>query len=577
MELTEYELISTNSAFILKKDSVDYEVHIDRSINQIIKRKPERRSIVPSEKIFGIFGIIQLPSSNYLILITKATHVCRIKSHFIYLIQDIDFRAFNSISPDSSAFKSEQEIIHQLKSLILTDSFYFSYDYDLSLTMQAISGLDTKSKNIHERADEKYFWNKHLSDSLIKAEAHDFVLVVINGFIQGESVDVKGKRLDYILLSRRDKRRTGTRFNTRGLDDQGNAVNYVETEQIVVFLEDNLKVFSHVQIRGSIPLVWSQKPDLSWTPRPKVSISAQQNSTSAEIHFNELYKSYGSVSMINLIDKKGSQKMIGSVFSGLCNLMSCNNLHYTWFDFHHECKNMKYENLRLLLKDLQSLIEEFSWFESKVDPSEYFDKGIVIKRQNGVFRTNCMDCLDRTNVVQSVIARNILLRQLNSVELGPLPTGEAFQAFSNSLESKFRDLWVRNADVMSLLYSGTPAQKTDFTKFGKRTYRGAMNDGIYSLQRFVINNFLDGSKQNTIDLMLGKLALRNGINLNWKFISLAWFIGIFLALSIVASFFAGRSEGAFYWVKFLIALALMLNILKAYSSLVVDKPIINTN
>jgi hypothetical protein len=32
--------------------------------------------------------------------------------------------------------------------------------------------------------------------------------------------------------------------------------------------------------------------------------------------------------------------------------------------------------------------------------------------QTGVFRTNCMDCLDRTNVVQSVIARNILHRQL---------------------------------------------------------------------------------------------------------------------------------------------------------------------
>lgn len=29
--------------------------------------------------------------------------------------------------------------------------------------------------------------------------------------------------------------------------------------------------------------------------------------------------------------------------------------------------------------------------------------------QKGVFRTNCMDCLDRTNVVQSVISRHLLL------------------------------------------------------------------------------------------------------------------------------------------------------------------------
>ena len=36
--------------------------------------------------------------------------------------------------------------------------------------------------------------------------------------------------------------------------------------------------------------------------------------------------------------------------------------------------------------------------------------------QKGIFRTNCMDCLDRTNVVQSVIGRQLLLSWL--VKLG---------------------------------------------------------------------------------------------------------------------------------------------------------------
>lgn len=38
-----------------------------------------------------------------------------------------------------------------------------------------------------------------------------------------------------------------------------------------------------------------------------------------------------------------------------------------------------------------------------------------MKNQKGVFRTNCMDCLDRTNVVQSVYARNAILHQLYEV------------------------------------------------------------------------------------------------------------------------------------------------------------------
>ena len=38
--------------------------------------------------------------------------------------------------------------------------------------------------------------------------------------------------------------------------------------------------------------------------------------------------------------------------------------------------------------------------------------GAVVSVQQGVFRTNCIDCLDRTNVVQSMLARQSLLHQL---------------------------------------------------------------------------------------------------------------------------------------------------------------------
>lgn len=34
--------------------------------------------------------------------------------------------------------------------------------------------------------------------------------------------------------------------------------------------------------------------------------------------------------------------------------------------------------------------------------------GTLVSQQDGVFRTNCMDCLDRTNVVQSMLARRSL-------------------------------------------------------------------------------------------------------------------------------------------------------------------------
>jgi phosphatidylinositol 4-phosphatase len=35
-----------------------------------------------------------------------------------------------------------------------------------------------------------------------------------------------------------------------------------------------------------------------------------------------------------------------------------------------------------------------------------------VKEQTSVVRTNCMDCLDRTNVVQSMLARHMITKQL---------------------------------------------------------------------------------------------------------------------------------------------------------------------
>jgi len=39
----------------------------------------------------------------------------------------------------------------------------------------------------------------------------------------------------------------------------------------------------------------------------------------------------------------------------------------------------------------------------------------ICKTQTSVVRTNCMDCLDRTNVVQSTIAKWVLTQQLRAI------------------------------------------------------------------------------------------------------------------------------------------------------------------
>lgn len=48
------------------------------------------------------------------------------------------------------------------------------------------------------------------------------------------------------------------------------------------------------------------------------------------------------------------------------------------------------------------------------------DQAGVICQQEGIFRVNCMDCLDRTNVVQAAIARVVMEQQVKKKKIGDI-------------------------------------------------------------------------------------------------------------------------------------------------------------
>ena len=111
-----------------------------------------------------------------------------------------------------------------------------------------------------------------------------------------------------------------------------------------------------------------------------------------------------------------------------------------------------------------------------------------------------MDSLDRTNVVQSMLARRILQKQLLRMRIISLTERVQDKV---ELEKTFKTVWADNADNCSLQYAGTGALKTDFTRTGKRTFLGPLKDGINSATRYYYNNFADGYRQDAMDLFLG--------------------------------------------------------------------------
>ena len=132
--------------------------------------------------------------------------------------------------------------------------------------------------------------------------------------------------------------------------------------------------------------------------------------------------------------------------------------------------------------------------------------------QMGVVRTNCMDCLDRTNVVQSMFARRQLHEQLARLGLtSQLNFGKtAFERFAiDGLEPVFRCAWTSNSNQLSVQYTGTPGLKTEITRTGKLSLVGILADSRISLARYVINNFYDGYNHDCLDVASGHLTPLN--------------------------------------------------------------------
>ena len=118
-----------------------------------------------------------------------------------------------------------------------------------------------------------------------------------------------------------------------------------------------------------------------------------------------------------------------------------------------------------------------------------------------MFRVNCVDCLDRTNVVQMVIAKNALENQLGKLGL-LVPSESRSVDLPVEFKKKFLSLWANMGDAISLQYAGTSALKGDYTRTGERNLAGIMKDGVTSANRYYLR-FRDNYRQLAIDVLQG--------------------------------------------------------------------------
>lgn len=136
-----------------------------------------------------------------------------------------------------------------LTKLLTQGSFYFSTAFDLTRSAQdrflrtpsfraSVSPADL---SLIDSGDPHFIWNLSMLSELVRLKQNDLeeaeiqavdlsgmLVPLIQGYVGITNSTLKGQKCKLVVLSRLSCKRAGTRFQARGVDDDGNVSNFVE-------------------------------------------------------------------------------------------------------------------------------------------------------------------------------------------------------------------------------------------------------------------------------------------------------------------------------------------------------------
>eukprot|EP00743_Colponemidia_sp_Colp-15_P004128 GILK01004456.1.p1 GENE.GILK01004456.1~~GILK01004456.1.p1 ORF type:complete len:1311 (-),score=247.57 GILK01004456.1:184-4116(-) len=522
-----YRLLLSHSSFLVEKDRTSFAqdedrrcLVIDRSTGRMVDKvaERERETVFDSMSIYAFLGIVNILGEHFIFVVTDCVCEGQIEGHNIMLVTRSELIPFDDtaavVMEAKNGERPSDKYRANLQKLVNTGGFYFSYSFDLTNTLQRKYARSADMFSFHDGhakgttslasvVDNRFFWNRNLYFELKESNVDDrWCVPLVQGFVEVESCYVDGRKVELALISRRSCLRAGTRYNARGIDDEGQVGNFVETEQLV-FVKGVW--FSHVQIRGSVPVFWEQRgisAQTSITREPDLTLPAFC------AHIEEMKQRYGELVMVNLLGNKPHETMLTAAFERQYQMLKPANVGYEYFDFNTHCKGQRFDNLGSLMSKIEKKINSCGFFSIDM---QHIENG-PLSQQTGSFRVNCLDCLDRTNVLQSKIGLRVLQTQLEMEGISvtaylassdPIGTVASESAGRATLDAVFKHMWADCGDQLSKQYTGTGSTISNLTRHGKQGMFGIVEHGLKSLNRFYMSNFEDQLRQECIEILLG--------------------------------------------------------------------------
>ena len=261
-------------------------------------------------------------------------------------------------------------------------------------------------------------------------------------------------------------------------------------------------------------MYWTQD-STGVTPKPPIELNlVDPFYGAAALHFDNLFERYGApIYVVNLIKAKERQPRESKLLKEYTDAIDYLNqflpegkkiIHKAW-DMSRASKVRGGDvigNLELIA-------------ESVVTTTGFFQNGDGItspmSAQNGVARTNCIDCLDRTNAAQFVIGKRALGHQLHA--LGILENTSV--EYDTDAVNLFTHMWHDHGDTIAVQYGGSQLVNTMETYRKINQWTSHSRDMIESFKRYYNNSFLDSQRQEAYNLFLGNYIFAQGQPMLW--------------------------------------------------------------
>ncbi|CAD5211242.1 unnamed protein product [Bursaphelenchus okinawaensis] len=497
------------------------------------RRNPNPGLIRTLDKALGIIGAVRFLEGYYLLVVTKAKVAASIGHHIIYKVEDVSMVYLLASGAPISA--DEQRYAKLFQTVDMTTDFYFSYTYDLSRNLQEnvlkVQGVtfNKTAYSLEMSSENKFVWNEYLLQPFRKNDvSKKWTVELVHGYVNYQIVELPFAKLTLSIIARRSSRYAGTRFLKRGTNFEGDVANDVETEQLVWDMNSSPSLVTgrfsgFVQRRGSVPLFWSQDPATRGVVgKPPIYIDlVEPHGLTTAAHFKELRRKYSHpIMVINLVkrrEKRHHENLLHEQFLKTVKYLnefrkSGRKIDYISFDV-AKCNKSGQVLPRLEQLGLKSVLRT-GWFQSfpdlmghslrrhpLLDSFEplYCENGKLML-QHGLARTNCVDCLDRTNVAQYGIGRIALGFQLYG--LGYID--EPWISVNGELCRAYEDMLDEHGDTLALQYAGSQLVHSIKTYKKTSAFQERSRDVIQTISRYYSNTFNDFEKQNGINLYLGK-------------------------------------------------------------------------